>query len=129
MNTCITTTAEHCIICITVIVLNAHRQEQNCDYLITITIMHLCVSRWQLLCQTYCCIAPNIVVLGLHDCGICLSIFCRFHLTLLYLIVGNLIFLVSAHMGDFGFFVLFQYCLCQKFCIGTKLQCCIQDVA
>ena len=26
---------------------------------VTITIMHLCVSRWQL-CQTYCCIAPDI---------------------------------------------------------------------
>jgi len=33
-----TTTAEHCIICIAAIVLNAYWQEQNCHDLITITI-------------------------------------------------------------------------------------------
>jgi len=45
------------IICIEAIVLNAYHQERNCHDLITITTVHLCVSRWQLLCQTYCCIA------------------------------------------------------------------------
>jgi len=59
-DTCITTTIDkHCIICIAAIVLNPYRQEWNCHDLITITIMHLCISRLQLLCHKYCCIAPD----------------------------------------------------------------------